>query len=110
MKCIEYSDMSLKEFFETASKMPWYDSTLFVITADHTGPSKDPYYSNRLGIYEIPILFYMPHSNLKGLSHLTTQHIDIMPTILDYIHYPESYFPSVKVFLIVLIPTMPSII
>ncbi len=92
MKCIEYSDLSLKEFFQAASKMPWFDSTLFVITGDHTGPSNDPYYSNRLGMYEIPIIYYMPHSNLKGESHLTTQHIDIMPSILDYLHYPSPYF------------------
>jgi Sulfatase len=92
MKCIEYSDLALKEFFAAASKMPWYDSTIFVITADHTGPSKDRYYSNRLGMYEIPVIYYMPKSNLKGVSHVTTEHIDIMPSILDYIHYPQSYF------------------
>jgi phosphoglycerol transferase MdoB-like AlkP superfamily enzyme len=92
MKCIEYSDYSLKEFFRTVSQMPWFDSTLFVITGDHTGPSIDPYYSNRLGMYEIPVIYYMPHSNLKGTSHTTTQHIDIMPSILDYLHYPLPYF------------------
>lgn len=92
MKCIEYSDFSLKEFFQTISKMPWYDSTLFVITADHAGPSIDKYYSNRLGMYEIPIIFYSPHSNLKGRSHTTMQQIDIMPSILDYLHYQQPYF------------------
>ncbi len=92
LKCIEYSDFSLREFFQTASTMPWFDSTLFVITGDHTGPSNDPYYSNRLGMYEIPIIYYMPHSNLKGKTHITTQQIDIMPTILGFMHYPQSYF------------------
>jgi len=92
MKCIEYSDFSLKQFFQSASKMPWYDSTLFVITADHAGPSADKYYSNRLGMYEIPIIFYRPHSNLKGKSHTTMQQIDIMPSVLEYLHYPQSYF------------------
>jgi phosphoglycerol transferase MdoB-like AlkP superfamily enzyme len=92
MKCIEYSDFSLQQFFKTISTMPWYDSTIFVITADHAGPSADKYYSNRLGMYEIPIIFYMPHSNLKGRSHTTIQQIDIMPSILDYLHYPEKYF------------------
>jgi len=92
LKCIEYSDFSLQQFFKTISKMPWYDSTLFVITADHAGPSVDKYYSNRLGMYEIPIIYYMPHSNLKGRSHVTTQQIDIMPSILDYLNYPQPYF------------------
>jgi phosphoglycerol transferase MdoB-like AlkP superfamily enzyme len=92
LKCIEYTDLSLKEFFQTASQMPWYDSTLFVLVADHAGPSEDIYYSSRLGMYEIPIIYYMPHSNLKGISHITTQQIDIMPSVLDYLHYPQSYF------------------
>ena len=92
MKCIEYSDYALKQFFATASKMPWFDSTIFVITADHAGPSADKYYSNRLGMYEIPIIYYMHTSNLKGRSHTTTQQIDILPSILNYLHYPGSYF------------------
>lgn len=92
LKCIEYSDLSLREFFKTVSKMPWFDSTLFVITADHTGPSEDEYYSNRLGMYEIPIIYYLPNSNLKGRAHITTQQIDILPSVLDYLHYPQPYF------------------
>ncbi len=31
-----YTDLALKQFFETAAKHPWYKNTLFVITADHT--------------------------------------------------------------------------
>ena len=34
----------------------------------------------------------MPNSNLKKYDSTTTQHIDIMPTILDYLNYPEHYF------------------
>lgn len=30
-----YTDQSLKEFFATAEKESWYDSTLFVVVADH---------------------------------------------------------------------------
>jgi len=92
LKCVRYSDMALREFFKTASQQPWYDSTLFVITADHAGPSAEAYFSNRVGIYEIPIIYYMHNSNLKGVSHSVTQHIDIMPSVLDYIHYPNPYF------------------
>ncbi|HWY99246.1 MAG TPA: LTA synthase family protein [Bacteroidia bacterium] len=92
LKCVRYSDMALKEFFRTASKMPWYDSTLFIFVADHAGPSEDAYYSNRVGMYELPIIFYMPNSNLNGISHTTIQQIDIMPTILGYLNYPEPYF------------------
>jgi arylsulfatase A-like enzyme len=92
LKCVRYSDMALREFFKTASAMPWFDSTLFIITADHTGPSAEAYYSNRVGMYEIPIIYYMHNSELKGKSYLVTQHIDILPSILDYLHYPYPYF------------------
>jgi sulfatase-like protein len=92
LKCVRYSDMALREFFQAASKMLWYDSTIFVITADHTGPSLDPFYSNRLGMYEIPLIIYRHNSNLKGVSHVTTQHVDILPSILDYLHYPYPFF------------------
>jgi len=92
LKCVRYSDMALKEFFETASHKPWFDSTLFVLVADHAGPSEDPYYTNRVGMYELPIIFYMPNSNLKGVSHTTVQQIDIMPSILSYLNYPYPYF------------------
>lgn len=92
LKCVRYSDMALRDFFKLVSKFAWYDSTLFVIVADHTGPSDDNYYSNRIGMYEIPIIFFAPNTGLKGKSDVTMQQIDIMPLVLDYIHYPQPYF------------------
>ncbi|MCW3083699.1 MAG: sulfatase [Bacteroidetes bacterium] len=91
-KTIGYSDFALRRFFETAKKMPWFNNTLFVLSADHTGISNDPFYTNRIGNYSIPILYYMPGSDLKGLDSTVTQQIDIMPSILDYLNYPKPYF------------------
>src|SRR6185369_3185531 len=34
-RTIEYTDFALKRFFKSASVMPWFTNTLFVITADH---------------------------------------------------------------------------
>ncbi len=92
LKSVEYTDYSLRRFFESASKEKWFDSTLFVITADHTGPSNDEFYSNNTGSFEIPILFYKHNSTLKGVDHKTTQHMDILPTILSYLHYDKPVF------------------
>jgi phosphoglycerol transferase MdoB-like AlkP superfamily enzyme len=91
-KSIEYSDFALKQFFETAKKMPWFYNTLFVLSADHTGISVDPFYTNIVGNYSIPIIYYMPNGQLKGLDSTITQQIDIMPSVLDYLNYPQSYF------------------
>ncbi len=89
---ILYADYSLKKFFETASKMPFFDNTLFVITADHTALSEYPFYQSKVGMYSIPIIFYKHHTDLKGISQLTTQQIDILPSVLDYLHFDKPFF------------------
>lgn len=91
-KTIAYSDYSLRRFFETAQKMPWFKNTLFVLVADHTGVTADLFYQNKIGNSSIPILYYMQGSNLKGIDSTTTQQIDIQPSIMDYINYPSNYF------------------
>ncbi len=88
---IGYADFALRTFFKEASKQPWFKNTLFVITADHTGPASGAYYTTRQGIYEIPILFYEANSVLKGESDLVAQQIDIFPTVLDYLHYKGNF-------------------
>jgi phosphoglycerol transferase MdoB-like AlkP superfamily enzyme len=83
---VEYADYSLKKFFEAARNEQWYKNTLFVITADHTTPSHHPWYQNRVGGYSVPVLYYHPGDpGLRGKSDRLTQHIDIMPSVLDYI-------------------------
>ncbi|MCX6232014.1 MAG: sulfatase-like hydrolase/transferase [Bacteroidetes bacterium] len=89
---IMYADYSLQKFFETASKMPWYDSTLFVITADHTSEADLEYYKNNIGMYAIPILFYLPNGSLNINHQQIGQQIDIMPSILDFLNFDKPYF------------------
>jgi phosphoglycerol transferase MdoB-like AlkP superfamily enzyme len=89
---IGYSDYALRKFFETAKKMPWFNNTLFVLSADHTGISSDDFYSGKVGNNAIPIIYYLPNSNLKRLDSTTTQQIDIVPSVLDYLNYPSPYF------------------
>jgi phosphoglycerol transferase MdoB-like AlkP superfamily enzyme len=91
-RCVSYSDYALKEFFESAKKTAWYNNTLFVLTADHTGVSGDAFYSNNIGNFSIPIIYFLPGSNLKGKDSTVTQQIDIMPSVLDYLNYPLPYF------------------
>jgi phosphoglycerol transferase MdoB-like AlkP superfamily enzyme len=89
---IMYADYSLKKFFETASKMSWFDSTLFVITADHTSEAYIDYYQNNIGMYAIPIIFFMPNSNLSLNNSQIGQQIDIMPSVLDFLNFDKPYF------------------
>jgi len=92
-KCIKYTDYSLKRFFETASSQPWYNNTIFVITADHAS-SKTTHeeYKTEIGNFRVPIIIYDPSGELpRGCSHAVAQQIDIMPTILDYLGYDRPY-------------------
>ncbi len=58
---IRYTDRSLRSFFHTASAMPWFTNTVFVILADHTPEEvRSAEYRTRLGVYAIPLAFYFP--------------------------------------------------
>ena len=92
LRSVEYTDYALRKFFESASKEEWFANTLFVITADHTGVSSDNFYSNSVGIFKIPILYYKQNSSLKGVNHKITQQIDILPTVLRFLNYDADFF------------------
>jgi phosphoglycerol transferase MdoB-like AlkP superfamily enzyme len=89
--CVSYTDYALKQFFKTASRMPWFTNTLFVITADHASVIYYPEYRNLVGYFKIPIIFYQPGSDLKGFDDRVAQQLDIFPTLLDYLHYNKEY-------------------
>lgn len=87
-----YTDMAIRNFFNAAKKMPWYKNTLFVLCADHATVSYLPDYQTTAGYFSIPILFYFPGGDLKGKTDKIIQQIDIMPTVLSFLHYPKPYF------------------
>lgn len=89
---IGYTDMAIRKFFASASKMNWYKNTLFVLVADHATVSYLPAYQTAPGFFSIPILFYYPGGELKGRTDKLIQQIDVMPTVLNYLHYPRPYF------------------
>ena len=92
-ECIGYTDHALRHFFATASKQPWFKNTLFVITADHSSSTIDPCYTTTLGNCCVPIIFYAPGDNtLHGYdTQRVVEQVDIMPTVLSYLHYDHPY-------------------
>lgn len=92
-QCIAYTDYALKRFFETASRQAWFKNTLFVITADHVSQQIDPFYCTSLGNYCVPIILYAPGDPaLRGYDEeQIVEQIDIMPTVLSYLHYDKPY-------------------
>lgn len=91
-QCINYTDRALRRFFETAQRMPWFKNTLFVITADH---ASFPYYkefNNSIDHFSIPLIFYTPDRSLQGFDTTSVaQQIDILPTVLNYLHFDKPY-------------------
>ena len=88
---VGYTDFAFKKFFESASKQPWFNNTIFIITADHCNQTYYPFYNQIVNRFAVPILIYKPNSNLKGVNHDFAQQIDIYPTILDMIGYQKPF-------------------
>jgi phosphoglycerol transferase MdoB-like AlkP superfamily enzyme len=91
VEVVGYTDFALREFFNKISSAPWFQNTLFVITADHTNESIHKEFQNDYGSYCVPVIFYKPESDLRGIRKRIAQQIDIMPTILSYLNYNEEY-------------------
>ncbi len=90
---ISYGDISLRKFFETAKKQPWYNNTLFVLVADHTPATTSDLYNDRRFKYQIPIVFYHPKKLLPvKREKKIIQQLDIMPTVLDLLNIKTNFY------------------
>lgn len=91
---IGYTDYALEQFFAAAAKESWYANTVFLITADHCAPFGSEYfYTDGLGRYQVPILLFDPQKPQQARQDSSlVQQIDILPTVLDYLHYPKPFF------------------
>ena len=90
-QAIGYADHALRQFFLAASRQPWFEHTLFVLTADHTNELTLPEYTNARGLYEVPVAFYHP-SLAAGRRAQVVSQTDIMPSVLGFVGYDEPYF------------------
>lgn len=86
---MSYLDYSLKLFFDGIKNEPWYTNTLFVFTADH-----NLYWhagTKSYKAYRIPIFFHLPaERKYKEITH-TVQQMDIMPSVLELLHYNKPF-------------------
>ncbi|MBN2730518.1 MAG: sulfatase-like hydrolase/transferase [Bacteroidales bacterium] len=86
-ECIGYADYSLQKFFNRAQEMPWFQNTLFIITADHTGEIMNDCFVNAPNNYAIPMIWYAANdSTLDGQNDILCQQTDILPSIADYLN------------------------
>jgi len=91
VEVVGYTDYALKRFFDKVTGEPWFNNTIFVITADHTNESIHKEFQNNFGSYSVPIIFYKSGSYLTGIKNRIAQQIDIMPTLLHYLNFDREY-------------------
>ena len=83
---VKYTDWAIGDFLKRAAGKPWFDDTIFVITADHCASSwgRSALPMNR---YHIPLFIYSPkHVQPARVDRLMSQ-IDIPPTILGLLDF-----------------------
>jgi phosphoglycerol transferase MdoB-like AlkP superfamily enzyme len=89
---LRYADDALRQFFATARTMPWFENTLFVITSDHTADlERTGSQGNRPIDYWVPLVYYAPWLESRTEERVT-QHIDILPTVVDLIGHTDPFF------------------
>jgi phosphoglycerol transferase MdoB-like AlkP superfamily enzyme len=90
---VKYSDYAIGRFLDQARSRPWFDDTLFVITADHGASARG---TSRIPVdkYLIPLFVYAPkHVQPRRVDRLMSQ-IDIGPTtlgLLDFDYYSKFF-------------------
>jgi phosphoglycerol transferase MdoB-like AlkP superfamily enzyme len=88
---VSYVDHSIRLFFDSIRNTDWYKNTIFVFVADHAltfdiKPRKVLY-----SAFQIPFFIHLPNS--KTLVHVdkTVQQLDLVPTLLDLMHYDQPF-------------------
>lgn len=98
-RCVAYTDLAIRSFFDAIKDEPWFNNTIFVFVADHV--SSETYAQETRtakGNNAIFYFIYAPNQSVKGTYHEVTQQIDVMPTLLGLLHYNQPYFAFGKDF------------
>ncbi|CDN32158.1 putative sulfatase [Mucinivorans hirudinis] len=91
---VAYTDLAMRRFFDYAKTEPWYENTVFVMVADHVSSETFSQQARTdKGNSHIIQFIYTPDGTLAPMHDtVTTQQIDLMPTLLALIGYDKPYF------------------
>lgn len=90
---VKYTDYAIGEFLKNVSTKPWFDNTIFIITADHCAGS-----AGKVALppdkYHIPLLIYAPKLYKPQVIDKLSSQIDLAPTILGLLNisYHSKFF------------------
>jgi phosphoglycerol transferase MdoB-like AlkP superfamily enzyme len=83
---VKYTDFAIGDFIKKCSAETWFDSTVFVIVADHCASSAGET-DLPVNKYHIPMLVYSPkHIEPQKVDYLMSQ-IDVAPTLLGLLNF-----------------------
>jgi phosphoglycerol transferase MdoB-like AlkP superfamily enzyme len=90
---VKYTDYAIGQFIKHARTKPWFNKTIFIITADHCASSAGKT-AIPINKYHIPLIIYAPSIiKPKVIDKLASQ-IDLAPTILGLLNasYESRFF------------------
>ncbi len=84
---VKYTDYAIGQLLKQASTKPWFDNTIFVITADHCASSAG---KTEIPVekYHIPLIIYAPKLVKPGTIDRLASQMDLAPTILGLLNIP----------------------
>jgi len=96
---VHYTDKCVSDYLKSAKSKPWYNNTIFIITADHAHKYPNDRSYNAPERHRIPLLFYgnVLKKELKGKeNHRIGSQIDLAAMILAQLKIPYSTFTRSK--------------
>ncbi|WP_193181877.1 LTA synthase family protein [Nisaea sediminum] len=90
---VKYTDWAIGDFIRRSASKPWFDNTLFIITADHTskaaGKTDLP-----LDRYHIPMIWYAPKVIEPSHMDRLMSQIDVGPSLMGWLgmSYSSRFF------------------
>ncbi|MEO5562116.1 MAG: LTA synthase family protein [Chitinophagaceae bacterium] len=88
---ISYVDDCFRQLFDKIKTQPWFSNSLFVFCADHTLLENVYDKSYEYKAYHIPLFVFDPKQPTGTTISNTVQQLDIVPSILDKIHYSKPF-------------------
>ncbi len=83
---VAYTDWSIADFLKRAQGKPYFDDTVFVITADHCASSAGRS-SVPINRYHIPLWIYSPKNIQPQRVSRQMAQVDIIPTVMGLLNF-----------------------
>jgi phosphoglycerol transferase MdoB-like AlkP superfamily enzyme len=85
LNSIAYMDWSLQQFIEGLRQQPWFNNSIFIITADHPAVNYLSKQAKYKELFHIPLIIYSANPKLvkaERIKEIRSQ-LDLMPTMAD---------------------------